>query len=158
MDHSRLVHDPHVLIFPLPAQNHVNTMLKFIELLCLANLKVTFLNSHYIQKPLLRNIDIQARFAHYVPVWIQHFPLNSGLRFLIFFFPPAALFDQVNHEQCTRALFMDPQIPLFSNFFIKNRSHDTIHRFKNYFATVFSVSIFSFSKNKLNLNIPLVLC
>ena len=33
---------------------------------------------------------------------------------------------------------------------IKNGSHGTIHTFKNYFATVFSV--FSFSKNKLYLN------
>ena len=41
----------------------------------------------------------------------------------------------------------DPQISLFSNFFIKNGSHDTIHTFKNYFATVFSVSVFSFSNN-----------
>ena len=47
-------------------------------------------------------------------------------------------------EQCIRALFTDPQIPLFSNFFIKNGPHNTIHKFKNYFATVFSV--FSFSK------------
>ena len=37
-----------------------------------------------------------------------------------------------------------PQITFFNNFFIKNGSHDTIHTFKNYFATVFS--IFSFSK------------
>ena len=36
-----------------------------------------------------------------------------------------------------RVLFTDPQISLFSNFFIKNGSHDTIHTFKNYFATVF---------------------
>ena len=35
---------------------------------------------------------------------------------------------------------MGPQIPLFSNFFIKNGSHDIIHTFKNYFITVFSVS------------------
>ena len=33
---------------------------------------------------------------------------------------------------------------IFSHFFIKNGPHDTIHTFKNYFATVFSV--FSFSK------------
>ena len=38
----------------------------------------------------------------------------------------------------------DPQTSLFSNFFIKNGSHSTIHTFKNYFVTVFSV--FSFSK------------
>ena len=36
------------------------------------------------------------------------------------------------------------QIILFNKFFIKNWSHDTIHTFQNYFATVFSV--FSFSK------------
>ena len=92
-----------------------------------------------------------------MPVWIQRFLLNLGLRFLIFFFlVPAALFDQVNREQCTSALFTDPQIPLFSNFFIKNGSHDTVHTFINYFVTVFSVLVFSFSKNKLNPNRPIV--
>ena len=30
-------------------------------------------------------------------------------------------------KQYIHALFMDPQILLFSNFFIKNRSHDTIY-------------------------------
>ena len=35
---------------------------------------------------------------------------------------------------------------------IKNESHGTIHTFKNYLATVFSVSVFNFSKNKLNPN------
>ena len=30
-----------------------------------------------------------------------------------------------------------PQTTFFNNFFIKNGSHDTIHTFKNYFATVF---------------------
>ena len=44
-----------------------------------------------------------------------------------------------------RVLFMDPQISLFSNFFIKNGSHDTIHIFKNYFATVFFSFQFQFS-------------
>ena len=38
---------------------------------------------------------------------------------------------------------------------IKNGSHGTIHTFKNYFATVFSV--FSFSKNNFNPNGPKVL-
>ena len=36
-----------------------------------------------------------------------------------------------------------------TTFFIKNRSRDTIHTFKNYFA-----SVFSFSNNKLNPNGP----
>ena len=45
-----------------------------------------------------------------------------------------------------RVLFTDPQILLFSSFFIKNGSHDTINTFKNYFATVFfsfQFSVFS---------------
>ena len=50
----------------------------------------------------------------------------------------------------TYEFFKDPQIPLFSNFFIKNGSHGTIHTFKNYFATMFSVSVFNFNKNKFN--------
>ena len=49
-----------------------------------------------------------------------------------------------------------PQIPLFSHFFIKNGSHGTIHTFKNDFATMFSVLVFSFSKNKLNSSGPFI--
>ena len=44
------------------------------------------------------------------------------------------------HTSGSHLLFTDPQISLFSNFFIKNGSHGTIHTFKNYFTTVFSVS------------------
>ena len=77
------------------------------------------------------------------------------LRFPFFFFQ-AAVVDKVFREQCFRALFTNPQITLFSNFFFKNGSHNTIYTFKNYFAIVFSVSVFSFSKNKLNLNGPIV--
>ena len=62
-----------------------------------------------------------------------------------------------NHEQCICALFMDPQIPLFSNFFIKNGSHGTIYTFKNYFATMFSVFSFQFQQNKFYPNRPLEL-
>ena len=72
--------------------------------------------------------------------------------FSFFFFFQAAIVDQIFHEQCLDALFMDPQITLFNNFFIKNGSHNTIYTFKNYFTTVFSVSVFSFSKNKFNSN------
>ena len=50
------------------------------------------------------------------------------------------------------ALFMGPTTTLFRKK-IKNGSHSTIHTFKNYFATVFSV--FNFSNNKLNPNGPL---
>ena len=57
-----------------------------------------------------------------------------------FFLFQAVVVDQVFREQCFCALFTDPQITLFNNFFIKNGSHSTIYTFKNYFTTVFSVS------------------
>ena len=62
---------------------------------------------------------------------------NSALepKYLIFF----------NSIQC--ALFTEPQILLFSNFFIKNGFHGTIHIYIyiNYFATVFFSFQFQFS-------------
>ena len=61
-----------------------------------------------------------------------------------------------DREQCIYALFMDPQITLFNNFFIKNGSHGTIYTFKNYFATVFSVFSFQFQQNKFYPNRPLL--
>ena len=102
-----------------------------------------------------------SHYIYYVTVWIQIISASTFfvLRFSLFFFfflGSAAIVDFVNCEQCIRALFTVPQITLFSNFFIKNRSHSTIYTFKNYFATVFSISVFSFSKNKLNPNGPLI--
>ena len=85
------------------------------------------------------------------------FVLRFSLFFFFFFFGSARICWLLHSKQCICALFTDLQIPLFSNFFIKNESHSTIYTFKNYFATVFSISVFSFSKNKLNLNGPLVL-
>ena len=72
--------------------------------------------------------------------------------FILFYFFSAAVFDQVFCEQYIHALFIDPTN--YSNFFIKNRSHSTIYLFKNYFATVFYISVFSFSTNKLYPNGP----
>ena len=67
---------------------------------------------------------------------------------LLFFFFLAACFDfsAMNNAPvyCLRVL----QTSLFNNFFIKNRSHDTIHTFKNYFAPVFSIFNFQFQQNK----------
>ena len=60
----------------------------------------------------------------------------------------AAKFDLSNDFQPINAhcaLFTDPQISLFNNFFIKNGSHSTIYTFKNYFATVFFSFQFQFS-------------
>ena len=67
-----------------------------------------------------------------------------------FFLVPAALFDQVNYEQCTDVRFIRPTNSTFQSIFIKNGSYGTIHTFKNYFATVFSVStkISSIQTNK----------
>ena len=39
------------------------------------------------------------------------------------------------------------QTSFFSNFFIKNMSHDTIYTFKNYFATIFLVFNFQLYPN-----------
>ena len=87
--------------------------------------------------------------------WKLFLCLRFGAAFFsFFFFGSTAIVDFVNCEQCIRALFTVPQITLFSNFFIKNGFHSTIYTFKNYFATVFLVSVFSFSKNKLNPNTP----
>ena len=88
------------------------------------------------------------------------FKLLWRLRFCyaVFFFFPARICWLFHIEQYICVLFTDPQIPFFSNFFIKNGSHGTIHTFKNYFATVFLVSVFSFSKNKLNSNRPYIYC
>lgn len=76
MDHNPA--EPHALVFPFPAQSHVSSMLKFAELLCLANLKVTFLNSHYIHDRLFRCTDVEARFANY-PGLIRFKTIPDGL-------------------------------------------------------------------------------
>ena len=61
----------------------------------------------------------------------------------------------VFREQCIRALFTDPQISFFINFFIKNGFYSTIYTFKIYFATVISAISFQFQQNKSYLNRPL---
>ncbi|KAK9189393.1 hypothetical protein WN943_017989 [Citrus x changshan-huyou] len=56
---------PHILIFPLPCQSHVNSMLKLAEIFSLAGLKVTFLNSKHNHERLIRYTDIHDRFLQY---------------------------------------------------------------------------------------------
>ena len=125
---------------------------------------IIIINKHVIHMKILKKNRRKWKVLnniYSVTVWIQiisastFFELRFSL-FFFFFFGSAAIVDFVNCEQCIRALFTVPQITLFSHFFIKNRSHSTIYTFKNYFATVFSVSVFSFSKNKLNPNTPYV--
>ena len=57
---------------------------------------------------------------------------------------PTNLFDRQNFHQNVfvsgfHILFTRLTSLFFSKIFIKNESHDTIHTFKNYFATVFSI-------------------
>ncbi|CAA3011328.1 7-deoxyloganetic acid UDP-glucosyltransferase [Olea europaea subsp. europaea] len=56
---------PHVLIFPLPIQGHVNTMLKLAELLCLSSLDVTFMVSEFSHSRLLKHSTVISRFEQY---------------------------------------------------------------------------------------------
>ena len=87
--------------------------------------------------------------------------------FLRVFFPQAATvhvrymnssrnFWPVFCEQYICALFTNPQISFFINFFIKNGSYSTIYTFKNYFATVISAISFQFQQNKSYPNRPLL--
>ncbi|MFS7961316.1 putative 7-deoxyloganetin glucosyltransferase [Helianthus anomalus] len=56
---------PHVLIFPLPFQGPVNCALKLAELLCLSCIRITFLNTEHIHRPLLRHTQFLSRFSRY---------------------------------------------------------------------------------------------
>ena len=60
----------------------------------------------------------------------------------------------------SRALFTGLTSTIFSNFFFKIESHDTIYTFKNYFATVFSVFSNKWYPNKplISLFVVLVEC
>ena len=93
-----------------------------------------------------------------VSVWIRRlriYVLENHVSFFFFFlFQPHYLVKSTMNSARMHYSWV-PQIPFFSHFFIKNWSYGTIHTFKNYLATVFSVSVFSFSKNKLNPNEPI---
>ena len=73
---------------------------------------------------------------------------------IVFYFSTRHCLQQNKHTSGSRPVHYsrDPQTSLFSNFFIKSGFHSTIHTFKNYFATMFSV--FSFQQNKLYPNGP----
>ena len=103
--------------------------------------------------------------THLVPVWIEslRFSRFTFPAFHVSFFFPALVStfkDRIHCSWTVRALFMhcSNTVHMGSTTIllkkIKNGFHSTIHTFKNYFATVFSV--FSFSKNKFNLNEPLI--
>ncbi|XP_022855173.1 7-deoxyloganetic acid glucosyltransferase-like [Olea europaea var. sylvestris] len=56
---------PHVLIFPLPVQGHVTSMLKLAELLCLSGLDITFMVSDFSYNRLLKHTTVVSRFKQY---------------------------------------------------------------------------------------------
>nr|AKI87764.1 7DLAGT-1 [Gentiana rigescens]AKI87765.1 7DLAGT-2 [Gentiana rigescens]AKI87766.1 7DLAGT-3 [Gentiana rigescens] len=56
---------PHVLIFPLPMQGHVNSMLRLAELLCLHDLDITFMVSDFSHQRLLKHTTVATRFGKY---------------------------------------------------------------------------------------------
>ncbi|KAL3346249.1 hypothetical protein AABB24_024936, partial [Solanum stoloniferum] len=56
---------PHVLLFPLPIQSPINSMLQLAELFCLAGLQVTFLNTKHNQQLLCRHTNVESRFRQY---------------------------------------------------------------------------------------------
>ena len=94
-----------------------------------------------------------------VLVWIALISAASAFpQFFFFFFsfqPQWLTRSSVNSAfvYCSQI----PPTPLFINFFIKIESHSTIHTFKNYFATIFSVFNFQFQQNKFYPNRPIVL-
>ncbi|KAL6311780.1 hypothetical protein AAG906_022904 [Vitis piasezkii] len=75
MEHRSV--SPHVLIFPFPIQGHVNSMLKLAELLSLAGLRITFLNSDYAHSRLFRYTNILDRFTRYAGFRFQ--TISDGL-------------------------------------------------------------------------------
>ncbi|KAK8549420.1 hypothetical protein V6N13_027174 [Hibiscus sabdariffa] len=56
---------PHVLVFPVPIQGHINAVIKLAELLAVAGFKITFLNSDHNHARLLKFTDIAAHFGRY---------------------------------------------------------------------------------------------
>ncbi|KAH6777618.1 hypothetical protein C2S51_008930 [Perilla frutescens var. frutescens] len=56
---------PHVLIFPLPAQGHINPMLNLAHLFCLSQFHVTFIVSEFSHRRLLKNSAVPAAFARH---------------------------------------------------------------------------------------------
>ncbi|GAA0167505.1 transferase [Lithospermum erythrorhizon] len=70
---------PHVLIFPLPLQSTVNSMMKLAELLCLSGINVTFLNTKYNQQRLTSNTNVVSRIKRYTTGLFQFETISDGL-------------------------------------------------------------------------------
>ena len=68
----------HVLIFPLPLQGPINSMLKLAELLCLRQIKVTFIITQHIHLRLFHSSDAQAYSTKYGDAF-RFNPIPDGL-------------------------------------------------------------------------------
>ena len=73
-------------------------------------------------------------------IWRLRFVICVFLFFFSFFVQPVIV-DKSTVNSAPVHCSQISQITLFNHFFIKNWSHNTIYIFKNYFATVFSVSV-----------------
>ncbi|KAK7842926.1 7-deoxyloganetic acid glucosyltransferase [Quercus suber] len=83
---------PQVLIFPFPAQGHVNSMLNLAQLLSLAGLNITFLNTDYNHNRLVLHSNILHRFACFPGFQFKSIPdglpddhPRAGVRFMEMF-------------------------------------------------------------------------
>ena len=86
----------------------------------------------------------------------RHLRFHPFLKFFFYNFSwKVWLFNRFLATCGSYALFTDPQISLFNNFFIKNGFYSTIYTFKNYFATVFFCFQFLVFNFQLCLNGPL---
>ncbi|KAH6777615.1 hypothetical protein C2S51_008927 [Perilla frutescens var. frutescens] len=56
---------PHVLIFPIPVQGHLNCMLNLAHLFCLADFHVTFIISEFSHRRLRHYTTVPATFSRY---------------------------------------------------------------------------------------------
>ena len=110
----------------------------------LGNKEMT-MNSKLLNKVTVPSLTFVINVIDIEAVW---FKLKAASKFhvlRVFFFFPLHMNSKITWFYCsgTKTLFITD-----------HESHNTIHKFKNYFATVFSV--FSFSNNKFNPNKPIM--
>ncbi|XP_051122845.1 7-deoxyloganetic acid glucosyl transferase-like [Andrographis paniculata] len=64
-EYSGAAAPPHILIFPVPLQGHVSSMLNLAEIFCLSDLHVTVVLTDYSHRRLLRHGGLHSRFSRY---------------------------------------------------------------------------------------------
>ena len=77
--------------------------------------------------------------GHLSPIWIQRLRVCVLPLFFFSFFLVSRIFWLLVSVQCTPVYYSATFLATFQQLFIKNGSHGTIHTFKIYFATVFSL-------------------